>query len=319
MIAVNGIPINQLEKDDPALKFYQEALDAIKAMGREKFVLKWHPDKIIKADPADPKARDENPGEESFKSIQRFANDKLKGELEFRYYTTFTGTEGNRNWQPRYVTFKDTQIKDVKRDMDMIFFMIIVSPYCSIVEPLKEYQNEIRAATSLYILEDKQAEMAKLADYERTVHKAKGLFWDEESGMSDEQVAEIGKKYDIAGFEDMSSDEKRTVLSMAVLKQSAGKYNLKTLKDFIAKVAKKGGADKKQNVEDLVDQAKEKGFLVKEKDEETGVYSWKLLAPDAEAEVIAEFEGKPGLKHDAPLIDAVGSDDSLRKKIQELV
>jgi hypothetical protein len=233
MIAINGIPLNQVEKDNIFKVIYLDAVELLKKT-QQAYTLKFVPALMTRKDPADPTSRDEYPTGINFRSTRRYVCDQ--GECEFTYYITSRVIRGGGyEFIPRHLDFSKVETIDTKKDIDKAFFMIMVSTVCQIDPRFKKFQNGLRNPNSQYYIEDVAADAKAKMEYEKLVTKVRNAFYDPERMLSDEAIISVCKEYKIPVTETSTPEELRTYVAGSVMRIKPDMaYNVEELKKFEA-------------------------------------------------------------------------------------
>jgi len=316
MIAINGVPFNQVEKDNLFRKIYNEAVDLLKKT-QDDYTLKFVPALMTKKDPLDPTSRDEFPTGITFKATQRYVCDE--GECEFTYYTNSRQGRHGLVFIPERVDFSKIETISTKKDIDKAFFMIMVSTVCQNDPRFKKYQNNRKNPNSQYYIEDAMADAKAKLHYEQMVTRVRNLFFDPDRMISDIQIAKFCSVYGIEAL-DRSPEELRTLLAGNVMKMNKDLgYNLPELEKFynlaVPEKPKTEGGAPADTVE--VDEAKiqlalDQGIIRKEEVE--GKKTWVLMHEDDSMETICVPINTKG-KHEEQLLAAISSSQILYDKI----
>lgn len=321
MIAINKIPLNQVEKDNPFRKIYEKACNALRKE-QESYTLKFVPALMTKKDPLEPTSKDEYPTGINFMASKRYTCEE--GECEFTYYTGASQKKHGLEFTPRRLDFTKAKTYSVKNDIDLLFYMIFVSDLCQVDDRFKSLQNGRRNPNSQYYVEDPTTEAKRNLNYEKIVTKVRNLFFDEERSMSDRTVEELCAIYKIE-TENRPAEELRTQLAGTVMKLDKElRYIVPELEKFVQHyeeyAEKAKGPVKTADVfevdQEIILTALQKQFIRKEETDEGKM--WLFYPAEGEPSVITKIEFAKG-KHDVQLMNALKENKELYQTISASV
>ena len=312
MIAINGTPIQQVEKDNVFKKVYDEGVKLLKA--EKEYVLKFVPALMTRKDPTDPNGRDEYPTGISFMATQRYVCEH--GECEFTYYTGSVQRKHGIEYTPRRVDFDKVDTLYTDRNIDKAFFMIMVATRCQKDARFEKFQNLRRDPNAQYFVEDLAAESRAKLHYEMLVTKVRNAFFDPDRMLDDAAIEKLCGDYKIEVIEGRSPEELRTLLAGTVMRMDASmQYNQTELEKFAEKI--------KDNVpsisidKDIILKAIAGKVVMKETIEDQP--HWVCINKEGEKTVIMPIVKMGKGKHEEQLIDFLSKNADTYEQIKASV
>lgn len=233
MLAVNGQKLNLKDREQAIVRDYIKKTDFLKSQAKS-YTFRF-PDNVgLKADPRDPDSRDEQPAGYMFKNFQPY--DFGPETVEMQYYETSRVDEkGVTTFLPRYQNIKGEITLDVNTKIDLIYFLIYVSPYCKLNEQFPG-QNKIRRHT-YYVIYDRISEVSKEVEQEEKLAEVKTLIFSKKNGIPPDMLREIASGY---GFrvKDVSDDDVKKLVRDHVLRRKNGVYQWAVIDEFLASPTK---------------------------------------------------------------------------------
>lgn len=294
MIAINGTPIQQIDKENVFKKIYDESVKLLKE--NKEYVLKFVPALMTRKDPTDPNGRDEYPTGISFMATQRYVCEH--GECEFTYYSGSVQRKHGIEYTPRRLDFNKVITLYANKDIDLAFFMIMVATVCQKDPRFEKYQNARRNPNAQYFVEDLVADSKNKLHYEQMVTKVRNAFFDPDRMLPDSTIAELCADYRIDVIEGRSPEELRTLLAGTVMKMGADlQYNLPSLERFYDKIKNEPPAITID--EEIVTAAIAAKAILKETIEDQ--LHWTLIRSDGQKTVLTPIVKMGKGKHEAQL------------------
>jgi len=224
MLALDGVPISQCDKDDPFVIHVNKALSKIRRKPVWKLVP--HNSRIRKA------ASGQKGLLEYSNGVSLMATGKYSfGNVEHdvTYYTTIN----NGNYMPRRVSFYEAKPLNRDNEADLIFFMTCVSKFCAPFPYIEEFQYLRPNVKYHYMVEDlvEEAKLKNVAN--RDVAKVNTLIFDDEIGLDEETLKNIAISHGFPNAFDMDIELLKSRLAEHVLQISDGKHNISRIREFL--------------------------------------------------------------------------------------
>ncbi len=228
MLAVNGVPYTNLEKDDKLGLSIKKALTAIKK--QKTWVIKFHESQIKKPKPGEPNLYEASAGI-LIKSTQRYPFDGM--EHDITYYTgSSTDNNGKVKYNPNFVDYGGTMVLDSKTQADLIFFLTCATGLCDSAVNLQDYQRKPKGRI-IFAVENILVETINKNAVDRKITKVKTLILDEDYGLKESVLRELAISYGIPNAETDHKEMLVHALLNYVLVQTDGKYNMDRINEFI--------------------------------------------------------------------------------------
>jgi len=185
MLAINGVPMNQMDKSDPLVKKINDAYSLIRR--KPKWKLVPHDSKVRKQRfmPGVKSSRIEYNGGVGFLTTGKYAFEGQ--EHDITYYTTTREGE----FLPKRLSFSTLLVMESKSQADLIFFMTCVTTSCAPYPMLTNFQY-IRPNSDFDFKVEDIVEEAKIRnEYNRNIAKVHELIFDDETGLDDDTLKNI--------------------------------------------------------------------------------------------------------------------------------
>jgi len=225
MLALDGIPISQCDKNDPFVIHVNKALSKIRR--KEYWKLVPHTSRIRKA------ANGARGLIEYATGVSLLATGKYNFhniEHDVTYYTT----KLDGIYRPRRVSFSEVMPLNRKNQADLIFFMTCVSPFCAPYPYIEEFQYLRPGVNYHYMVEDlvEEAKLKNVAN--RDVAKVNTLIFDDDIGIDDETLKNIAVSHGFPNAKDMDIELLKLKLAKNILAvDGRGEYNIKKIRAFL--------------------------------------------------------------------------------------
>jgi len=231
MLAFNNQTLEKLPKGHPFLLDYKEKCELLVAK-REKYDLRFTIDKVHPRNPFDPDSKEESAPGVGLPARVRYAWSGGSGEVQ--YYNSFTMDKGEPMFIPNRIDFTGFMLLDVKKELDLIFFLIFVSPFIEIIPEWEEHQNLFRRR-SHYRLYDHEAVVDSEVKIEELVSQVSTFIYNKDFGIPIQKLRIIASAFSIPGVSFMKDNEVKISLAAKILaKDSKNKYNLELINDFLS-------------------------------------------------------------------------------------
>ena len=249
MIAVDGKELSSLPAEHPFWPLYKQAINALKSRAVKRgddFVFVFPPDKITPPDPRDENSREETSQGDKMRATQAYITDGFS--VEVTYFKSKVNTEKGPRYGPRYIDFNEKLAINIKKDLDLLYWYLIISPHTLVLNEFAEYQNQRRAYTPAYVLEDKLVSAQAVLAIEELIHEARSLIFGKNS-MDLEKLRKVAGNMGIPGAADTDPTILKTKLNNLILKKDIhGRTDVKKVQAFID-----SGSGGKKKTEPTVD------------------------------------------------------------------
>jgi len=225
MLALDGIPISQCDKNDPFVIHVNRALSKIRK--KEYWKLVPHTSRIRKAANG-AKGLVEYATGVSFLATGKYNFQNI--EHDVTYYTT----QIDGVYYPRRVSFSEVLPLSRKNQADLIFFMVCVSPFCAPHPYIQEFQYLRPEANYHYMVEDlvQEAKIKNVAN--RDIARVNTLIFDDEIGLDDETLKNIAVSHGFPNAKDMDIELLKLELSRNILAVDVyGNYDIGKIRAFL--------------------------------------------------------------------------------------
>lgn len=266
MIAINNELINTENKNNLLVRHYLECTKFIKDgdLGK-KITLKYPAERITPANPNDPESRPSKP--EGF-DIPMSATMTFDGrQATVTYYEQVIPKGQTNTYRPSYKSYNGYLVLDPDRDVDLIYFLIFCSPFCSEYDTIipsakgdkfSKYQNPgRRKGKEWFKVENRSADAQTESRLQAKVARAQLSIYDEINGVKDKDIKLLGLAYGIFNVENMSEFEVRVALANKILRLVRGKYD----EDLVDEFLKNCRMDDKLKIKAKVLQAEREGAI----------------------------------------------------------
>lgn len=234
MLAFNNQTLEKLPKEHPFLADYNEKIDLLKEMG-DTFEFRFTDDKIRPKNPFDPDSREESAAGVSLLTRVRYAWTGGSGEVT--YYRSFTMDHGEPLFVPREIPFTGFMTLDIRKDPDLIYFLIFVSPF---IEPIPDFKDDegkslmnLFRRRSHYKLYLHDAVVDSKYELEEKISEVQTLIYDKNYGLPIAKIRVIASSYSIPGVGFMKDNEVRIALKERILATTRGRHDIKLINDFL--------------------------------------------------------------------------------------
>lgn len=238
MIAINN-ELLDIEKKSPLVKHYLDCKKIIKGMGK-RITLRYPAERITPANPNDPESRESKPQGFDVPMSATMTFDGSQAKITY-YDNVINGGTDKKSYKPSYMTFDGYKILDPERDMDLIYFLLFISPYCAEMpqiipsfkgERMSNFQNPQRKKVWFQV-EDRIGDATQEVLIEKRVGLAKVAIFDDVNGVKDADITLLGLAWGISNAQQLEPQEIRVAINHKVLRTVRGQYDLQVINEFL--------------------------------------------------------------------------------------
>jgi len=238
MIAINNELLNLEQKTNPLVKHYLDCKKIIKEMGK-RIVLRYPAERITPANPNDPESRESKPQGFDIPMSATMTFDGSQAKITY-YDNIINGGTDKKSYKPSYMAFDGYKNLDPERDMDLIYYLLFISPYCaemsqfipSMKDRMSKFQNPQRKKTWFQV-EDRLGDATQEVLIEKRVGLAKVAIFDDVNGVKDADITLLGLAWGISNAQQLEPQEVRVALNHKVLRTRNGQYDLQLINEFL--------------------------------------------------------------------------------------
>ena len=205
MISVNGKDLNFNDKNDPHVKRFMESIEKLRRISGGSIVLDWTESHF--AVHKDDKRQREHATEVTVPMTQNFV---YKGINERWVYYNDTHDTGKKiKYLPKSYPFKgDLGFNSEAANMELLFFLVFVSPQCEKLPKLLEFQNPAKGTPDYRLLLPELAAADEVA-----LGKKIGMIqYQVYNKLEVEQIRTLAQAFGISGTEKMRENSLKLAL-----------------------------------------------------------------------------------------------------------
>jgi hypothetical protein len=232
MIAVNGSRLDLSKKDDPFVKYYLEKTNFIKSKGTD-YVFNFCKNLITPPDPADPRDRPKYPMPFSIRTKQLFSQDNIECEVQY-YETALPRKNQETEFLPQSLEIRSSNVFNVKKDLDKIFFLIYISVRCAVM-PEFPGQNLNGVSKGSYFELYDRIKSLETEEYEENLEAEVRLALSGGAkGLPIGKIRLLAASYGIRNTADLADVEVRQSLRNIILARKDGVLDNEKVEKFLA-------------------------------------------------------------------------------------
>ena len=258
-LAFNNEPLNLTEHNNPAVQAYHKIMEQLGEFDKKQnpklsypIEMEFTSDYYSPAHPYDPEIPETYCQQMTIPSSLSATFKTERGLVGGRwtvYENMNIDDKGNKKYSPNSIKIEHRMRFNKSDATDpLLFFLLFVSPFCEIIknqngEALLEHQNTSNKAKK-YLIRNKQQEIKEEANKKKLLAKLNTMLWDEEHGLGDAKIMQLGEIYNIPN----ANDERRIDEIKIMLEKTINKDNIDSMVKFMSEVNKESDLDIKQYI-----------------------------------------------------------------------